>query len=41
MERGGMEMPKPAVVQVDFYAAQASDAADNAGVPAVAAGHGV
>ena len=41
MERGGMEMPKPAVVQVDFYAAPASDAADNAGVPAVAAGHGV
>ena len=32
---------KPAVVQVDFQAAQASDAADNSGVPAVAAGHGV
>ena len=31
---------KPAVVQVDFQAAQASDAAENAGVPAVAADYG-
>jgi hypothetical protein len=31
---------KPAVVQVDFQAAQASDTADNAGAPAVAGGHG-
>jgi len=31
---------KPAVVQVDFTASQAGDAADNAGVPAVAAGYG-
>ena len=31
---------KPAVVPVDFQAAQASGAADNAGVPAVAVGHG-
>jgi hypothetical protein len=31
---------KPAVAQVDFQAAQASGAADNAGVPMVAAGHG-
>jgi hypothetical protein len=30
---------KPAVVQVDFLGQQASDAADNAGVPSVAAGH--
>ena len=31
---------KPAVVQVDFYAAQVSDAADNAWVPAVVGGYG-
>jgi hypothetical protein len=35
-----MDIPKPAVVQVEFQAAQTSDAADNAGMPAVAAGHG-
>ena len=33
------EIVKPAVVQVDFQAAQAGDAADNAVVPAVASGH--
>ena len=40
MERGGMEMPKAAVVQVDFRGQQDGEVADNIGVPAVAAGHG-
>jgi hypothetical protein len=31
---------KPAVVQVDFLASQASDATDDARVPAVSGGHG-